>query len=175
MTEKTELSFDWGRLGNVSLGRENLGQDMPVIVYRLLQYTLHDVLDARYGQEGSDELFRQAGFLAGQAFAENSLDLKTDFPGFIADLQKQLKAYKIGILKLEKADLETLELRLTVSEDLDCSGLPVTGDTVCVYDEGFIAGILYAYTGKQFQVAEIDCWATGDRTCRFDAKVSSVI
>jgi len=58
---------------------------------------------------------------------------------------------------------------LTVAEDLDCSGLPITNENVCVYDEGFIAGILEAYTGKPYHVREIDCWASGDRVCRFNA------
>ena len=63
--------------------------------------------------------------------------------------------------------MERLAFIVTVSEDLDCSGLPITGETVCDYDEGFIEGIFETYTGKKFQVKEIDCWSTGDRTCRF--------
>ena len=59
---------------------------------------------------------------------------------------------------------------LTVSEDLDCSGLPIFGESVCNYDEGFIAGILEQYTDKKFLAKEVDCWATGDRTCRFEVK-----
>jgi predicted hydrocarbon binding protein len=51
---------------------------------------------------------------------------------------------------------------------LDCSGLPISGDTVCFYDEGFISGILSLYTGRKMKAAEIDCWATGARTCRFE-------
>lgn len=62
------------------------------------------------------------------------------------------------------------ELVLTVSEDLDCSGLPVFGETVCDYDEGFIAGIFEEYAGKKITAKEVDCWATGDRTCRFEVK-----
>jgi hypothetical protein len=56
---------------------------------------------------------------------------------------------------------------LTVSEDLDCSGLPYSGVAFCDYDEGFIGGIIHFYTKKSFKVKEIDCWGTGDRTCRF--------
>jgi predicted hydrocarbon binding protein len=41
---------------------------------------------------------------------------------------------------------------------------------VCVYDEGFIAGLLECLTGSRFKVKEVDCWCTGDRTCRFDAR-----
>ena len=62
---------------------------------------------------------------------------------------------------------ESGEIVLTVGEDLDCSGLPVTGEEVCTYDEGFLAGILEAYTGSEYHVREIDCWANGNRTCRF--------
>jgi hypothetical protein len=43
----------------------------------------------------------------------------------------------------------------------------MTDEVVCTYDEGFIAGILECYTGKPFNVKEIDCWASGGRTCRF--------
>ena len=60
---------------------------------------------------------------------------------------------------------------LTVEEDLDCSGLPLTDEVVCQYDEGFIAGIMETYTGQPFHVKEIDCWASGDRVCRFDVKM----
>jgi predicted hydrocarbon binding protein len=63
---------------------------------------------------------------------------------------------------------------LTVGQDLDCSGLPVTNETVCNYDEGFIAGILEAYTGKKYEVREVDCWANGDRVCRFNGIFQAV-
>ena len=172
MTKKFE-KFNWSSLGDVALGRSNLGQSMPVIVYRLLQYTVMDELKSRYDEDTANDIIRSAGFRAGIAFAQNVLEPTTDFSAFIANLQSKLKELSIGILRIEKADLDTLNLVLTVSEDLDCSGLPVTDDTVCVYDEGFIGGILYNFTGgKMFNVTEVDCWATGDRTCRFVAKVA---
>lgn len=108
--------------------------------------------------------------LAGTEFCRNLLDTSLDFNGFIAVLQEKLRELGIGILRIEKADLATLEIVLTVCEDLECSGLPVTGETVCKYDEGFLSGILQCYTGKEFTVKEVDCWATGERTCRFEAR-----
>lgn len=164
--------FSWESLGDVEEGRRNLGQDMPVLVYRLFQYTLKDILSREYGEEASAELYRAAGHLAGTTLANKVLDLSGDFDFFISNLQNQLQNLKVGILRVEKADLQNLSFTLTVSEDLDCSGLPITDETVCDYDEGFIAGILEAYTGKPFTVREIDCWATGDRTCRFSAKAA---
>lgn len=85
-------------------------------------------------------------------------------------LQNTLREMKIGILRIEAMDMMNSELTVTISEDLDCSGLPITGETVCNYDEGFIAGILKQYTKEDYHVREIDCWAKGDRVCRFQAK-----
>lgn len=166
-------NFTWESLGDIDEGRGTLGQEMPVIVYRLFQYTLKDVLNREFDKEYAADIYREAGHLAGTHFAQNALDLSGDFDYFITNLQRALKELKIGILRIEKADLEKFNFTLTVSEDLDCSGLPVTDETVCDYDEGFIAGILEAFTGEPFEVKEIDCWANGDRTCRFTADVSN--
>jgi predicted hydrocarbon binding protein len=162
-------AFDWKRLGDLEEGRQTLGTDMPVAVYRLLQYTIKDELADRYGREDSEDILRAAGYRAGQALAANLLDMSLDIGGIVAQLQKTLRELKIGILKIEKVDLDDLTFTLTVDEDLDCSGLPVYGDTVCFYDEGFIAGILTRYLGKPMKAVEVDCWATGARTCRFIA------
>ena len=74
---------------------------------------------------------------------------------------------KIGVLRIESIDEKSGRIYLTVSEDADCSGLPVLGETVCNYDEGFLAGVLSAYFGRPYIAVEVDCWATGDRVCRF--------
>lgn len=167
--ENKPSKFTWEGLGDISVGRENLGPDMPVLVYRLFQYTLKDILSREYNEATAGRLYWAAGHLAGTELAKNVLDLSGDFDFFIANLTNKLKELKIGVLRIEKADLDSLSFTLTVSEDLDCSGLPITGETVCDYDEGFIAGILETYSGHQFTVKEIDCWATGERTCRFSA------
>ena len=111
--------FDWNRLGNVELGRENLGVEMPIVVYRLMQYTIMDSLTRRYGLETAEEIIRDAGFYAGKAFAQNLLEKSDDFSTFVANLQEELKNLKIGILRIEKADMENMSFVLTVSEDLD--------------------------------------------------------
>ncbi len=170
---KPEYRFQWKDLGAIDLGRPNLGPLTTVAVYRLMQYTLRDVITKGYGGSVANELLIEAGALAGSEFCKNMLDTGLPFAEFIAQLQSKLKDLNIGVLRIEKADTEKLEFTLTVSEDLDCSGLPVTGDAVCDYDEGFIAGILGVYTGREFNVKEVDCWATGDRTCRFNAKLKT--
>jgi predicted hydrocarbon binding protein len=169
--EEGHHSFSWDNIGNIKEGRGDLGEDMPVLVYRLMQYTMLDVLSKTYGNELANEHFRDAGFLAGTEFAKHALDLNVEFNTFVANLQKALQELKIGILRMEAFDSDTGNIVLTVGQDLDCSGLPVTNETVCNYDEGFIAGILEAYTGKSYKVREIDCWANGDRVCRFSGVV----
>ena len=164
--------FKWDKLGNIKEGRGDLGDEMPVVVYRLMQYTMLDVLTKNFGLEHANECFRQAGFLAGTEFAKNALDLELDFNNFISNLQEVLKSLKIGILRMEDFNSDNGRIILTVGQDLDCSGLPVTDENVCIYDEGFIAGILEAYTGKKYEVHEVDCWASGDRVCRFCGTVS---
>jgi predicted hydrocarbon binding protein len=165
-----KYAFVWSDLGDIALGRPNLGPDVPVVVYRLAQYTMREAIRRRYGEEMASLLLREAGWISGREFCHNVLDASLDFNAFVAHLQETLKAEKIGILRLEKVDMDNMSFVLTVSEDLDCSGLPIYGATVCDYDEGFIAGILHAYTGQYFSAVEVDCWATGDRTCRFEVK-----
>ncbi|MDR2940425.1 MAG: 4-vinyl reductase [Clostridiales bacterium] len=157
-------------LGDIDSGRPNLGGNMPVFVYRLFELSVADILEKNFGKDKTDEIIRSAGFQSGIEYAKNYLDLTLSFNDFVELIQKQLVEHKIGILRVEYVNLEKGEIILTVYEDLDCSGLPVYDETVCVYDEGFLSGILQTYTGKPFKVREIDCWATGDRACRFVAK-----
>lgn len=162
-----QYDFSWNQLGNVELGRPNLGSQSYVIVHRLFQYTLKAVLQKEYGEEQTRKLLYQAGVVAGKEFCKNLLDTSLPFNKFIAQLHHKLIELAIGILRVEKSDSENLSLIITISEDLDCSGLPVSNTTLCNFDEGMIEGIFSEYTGHSFTVIETDCWSTGDRTCRF--------
>ena len=139
-----------------------------------MQFTLRDVLIRDFGVEAACRVFFDAGKSAGRHFYENLIPKGLAFPEFVGALQDVLNQYRVGILRVEKAELERLALTLTVAEDLDCSGLPVSDEEICTYDEGFIAGILLAYTGREFWVKEVDCWCSGDRVCRFEAKAIDI-
>jgi predicted hydrocarbon binding protein len=169
--EERETSlFDWSMIGNIADGRPNLGSTMDVAVYRLMQFTLRDVLIQKFDAATAERIYYEAGELAGQQLFKNLIHLKTDFGAFVKELQDLLTTLKIGILRVEKSDMQKMEFTLTVAEDLDCSGLPVCGETVCTYDEGFISGLLSAFSGSHFDVKEVDCWCSGDRVCRFEVK-----
>jgi uncharacterized protein len=166
-----KYQFSWELLGDVSEGRPNLGQNVRLEVYRLMQFAFRDIIEQHLGTDKTDQIFYEAGKLAGVEFYSNLFAETKDFNIFIKSLQDILCEMGIGILRIEEADLAKGLLVLTVSEDLDCSGLPELDYEICVYDEGFIAGILESFTGSPFKVKEVDCWCTGDRTCRFTAEL----
>lgn len=167
-----KYAFNWDVIGgNMGEARPGLGGETRVEVYRLLQFTLRDVLEQRYGTQAVDEIFLEAGILAGKEFFNHYCKDSSDVPTLAKIVQDQFRELGIGIVRFEVADAENMVFQLTVDEDLDCSGLPDTSDQICVYDEGFIKGILDSFTGKNFSVREIDCWCSGARTCRFKAVI----
>lgn len=170
MEDQKPLSFE-KYLQYDEKSRSNLGEMLPVLVYRMLEYSLKDELVSRLGKDAQIDIFRKAGQRSEEYFARNMLHLDQPLNQFISELQAKLQELKIGVLRIESVDEETGRIILTVSEDADCSGLPVLGETVCNYDEGFLSGILSVYTGKPYSAIEIDCWATGDRVCRFRAEI----
>jgi predicted hydrocarbon binding protein len=165
--ERDEAQFEWNMLGDIAKGRPNLGSMMHVAVYRLMQFTLRDILIRDLGVEETDRILFEAGKKAGEGYCNHVLTDKSDLTSFFADIQRTMKELGIGIFRVESADYKKGSFVVTVAEDLDCSGIPVCSEEVCIYDEGFIAGLLLAYTGKDFKVKEVDCWGTGDRVCRF--------
>ncbi len=167
-----KYAFSWDLLGNLDVGRPNMGPYTRVEVYRLMQFTFRDVLERRFGTEAADEIFFEAGKLAGASFYEQYLADAGSLNELVKKLQSSFEELKIGVLRIESVKEDPLEITLAVGEDLDCSGLPELDYEICTYDEGFIAGILGMAYKKEFSVKEIDCWCTGDRTCRFLAKAS---
>lgn len=170
-SEPRRYVFSWDLLGDIKKGRPNLGMNTRLEVYRLMQFSFRDILEKHYGTEKTDDLFREAGFLAGSQFYKNVIGAPKDLNEFVKKLQEACRELAIGIVRVEETDLENGRLVLTVSEDLDCSGLPEADHAVCTYDEGFLAALLESFTGKAFDVREVDCWCTGDRTCRFQAVI----
>jgi len=169
-----QYEFSWDFIGDIEEGRPHLGNGTRIEVYRLFQYTLRDILEKRYGTKEADQILYEAGLKAGVEFCQRIVgEAKSDLQTFVEQVKEKLIEFKIGILRVEQADMNRLAFVLTVSEDLDCSGLPDMGHAVCTYDEGFIAGIFSYYSGKTFDVKETDCWCTGDRTCRFAVQAAS--
>ena len=127
-------------------GHGSLNEKTPTLAYRLLQRTMMDVLVKELGKERVDAFSRAVGFLVGGEFARRSLDLKADFRTFAVSLQKVLMDLKVGTLRIESFNPDTGNLVITAEEKFDCNGLL---ESIYIYEEGFVAGILEAYTGKR--------------------------
>lgn len=168
--ERDDLLFNWYMIGDIEEGRPSMGSLMPVAVYRLMQFAMRDVLIREFGVATTDKIFYTAGCKAGHEFYRTQIGDCDTFNELTTKLTKLLKDLKIGLLNVESANHQRGEYVLTVSEDIDCSGLPLSHESICVYDEGFLAAIFQDFTGHEYEVKEIDCWCTGDRICRFEAK-----
>lgn len=169
MEAQRKYAFNWDLLGDIAAARPNLGPNARLEIYRLMQFCLRDVMEQSLGTDKTNQMFYEAGKLAGIHFYRNMIKPVDNLNDFVQQLQESLKKMGIGILRVEKADVVKGEFILTVSEDLDCSGMPELDYEICTYDEGFIAAIMESFTGKKFTVKEVDCWCTGERTCRFSA------
>lgn len=170
--ERERFMFDWSHLGDIAKGRPNMGAMTNVAVYRLMQYTLRDAAIKNTDVQTANRIFFDAGHSAASALYKNLIGTPKGLEDLTVKLQKIFTDLKIGVLRFEKTDLKNMRFTLTVDEDLDCSGLPIMDEAICTYDEGFIAGIFESFAGKKFNVKEVDCWCTGERTCRFEANMA---
>jgi len=150
MENKKHDDFSLNDLGDIKKWHGYLGERMPILVYRLMQCTMMSVISRAHGIEQTSEYFRQAGVLAGREFAKNILDLTVEFNRFIIDLQAILQDLKIGILCVEAFAPATNDIIFTIEQDSEYNKLPIImNESVSIYDEGFIAGILEAYHQNQ--------------------------
>ena len=70
--------------------RGNLGEELPVLVYRMLEYSLKDELCERFGKEVQVDVFRKAGRKAGEYFARKMLNLDQPLDQFVGELQTKM-------------------------------------------------------------------------------------
>jgi hypothetical protein len=52
--EREESQLEWSMFGDIEEGRPNLGPMVHVAVYRLMQFTLRDILIRDFGVEKTD-------------------------------------------------------------------------------------------------------------------------
>src|SRR5512140_2395679 len=99
--ERDQSQFEWSMLGDLKEGRPNLGPMTHIAVYRLMQFTLRDILIRDFGVEKADRVFFEAGKKAGQEYYKNVLTDKEDLNHFFADIQRTMKELAIGIFRVE--------------------------------------------------------------------------
>ena len=58
MTDR-QYKFSWDLLGDIALGRPNLGASTSLEVYRLMQFTFRDVMEQHLGTEKTNQIFNK--------------------------------------------------------------------------------------------------------------------
>lgn len=166
-----DKKIEWIELRDISTARQNLGAAIPLYIYRLAMFSIKNELAIHFEELEVIKFLQKAGYRAGVEYTKHMLNTHLPFDKFLSELQVKLEESKIGILRIESLNNQTGDIVLTISEDADCSGMPITGETICNYDEGFLSGILSTYSQKDYIVKEVDCWANGARVCRFQGMV----
>ena len=121
MEDRSPISFEEYLQFNEN-GRGNLGDMLPVTIYRMLEYSIKEELVNNFGKEKQIEIFRKAGRKSGEYFAKNMMNLDQPLDSFLSELQRKLEEFKIGVLRIESIEEKSGKIILTVSEDADCSG-----------------------------------------------------
>lgn len=170
MIENTKkYAFDWALIGDIEMGRPTLGQMVSVEAVRLMLLSLKGVLEAYKDTQFAEDIFRQSGRQSGLAFYHRHFDESLEPEQFISKLQRILQSMGIGLINIEYAVDNGAQIVITLDEDLECSGLPITNSEMCHYTSGVISGLLEGYYQQPYRIEELDCWCSGDRTCRFKA------
>ena len=95
MEDRSPISFEEYLQFNEN-GRGNLGDMLPVTVYRMLEYSIKEELVNNFGKEKQIEIFRKAGRKSGEYFAKNMMNLYQPLDSFLSELQRKLEEFKIG-------------------------------------------------------------------------------
>ncbi len=138
--------------------RNELGTNINLVYMRLFRLALRDT----YGSKLSSSLLYEAGrHTAINNFKFNSIN----------DVVNSLNDLSIGVMKITYNDGE----RIIFEEDecAVCSGMPVTNESLCSFEAGFLAGALSCIMNKDVVVEETKCWGLGDQICQFEASILS--
>ena len=116
-------------------------------MYRLLQFATRVVLERSLGPEEAARILYR-GRLRDRAGTGAGRYRPCSGSRFVcAAASGSALELGVGAIRFEKTDLDAGEIVLTVSEDLDCSGVEEYGEAICTYDEGLIAALLGEFTG----------------------------
>lgn len=172
MNREKKYSSSRNLIEDISIGYKSLESKSSVEAYRLMQISLIDVVKRYVANEKTDVVFFESGKLAGKNLYDKFFYPTKDLRQFITQLQATVKDLKIGILDMEKIDLEEKEFTFTISEGLECSNTSELDFDVCTFNEGFIASIFECFAKVPFNVKEIDCLSRRSRNYRFSIKAT---
>lgn len=97
--QKKLTDYCFVETSEVPKGRENLGDWMPVDIYRLFQYTLRVRWNRRRAMEGMVRIFRNSGKKSGKRLTDAFLNPGQE-SGLFSATAKNNAEKKIGVLRV---------------------------------------------------------------------------
>jgi predicted hydrocarbon binding protein len=150
---------------------------LRIQAYCLLRFRLADALEQRHGTEGADALFRGWGALAGQVFYKKYLGGAASLGKLFTAVGASFEKLGLGVFRVEAAEgvdggagAWRRKLLVTAEEGADCPGPPEMRRGICVYDQGFIRGMVECFCGGEFSVEEAGWASAGIRGWRLEAE-----
>jgi uncharacterized protein len=131
----------------------------PFEFFRLIFHTLRISLLTQ-GVD-IDPILHEAGLKVGEALYEKVKD--PDMANFLGNIADFWETHSLG-----SVDVKNLNpLTISVQDCFECSGLPYLGRPACAFDSGILESLFSLYNEEEVKVKETECYALGDKACRF--------
>lgn len=126
--------------------------------------------EKRFGSGGKTFLFYMG--LEGGRSAAAEIREKTKLTGkeLVEAILKMLQALGHGIFKVEKCDLEKLEIIITAKELYECLPSNKDIDEGSQFFRGYLSGVLTEAFKQDLVAIEVKCISRGDQYCEFHAQ-----
>lgn len=158
--------FKISAIGDTSK-RVSLGGAVGVEMFRILRTSMVDLISINLGKDASEKAIYLSGKAVGGEIGNVYLKGITELEDLVTKVTNILRDLKVGLFKVVSADPENGRFVVDVDECVSCSGTPVTGEAICYFEGGIIAGIFKYFLKKEAKAVETKCWAKGDNTCEF--------
>jgi predicted hydrocarbon binding protein/tRNA A-37 threonylcarbamoyl transferase component Bud32 len=133
--------------------RPSLGADAGAGLYRLLRLAAFDTMSGAEAIAGA----RAAGEKIGRSLGLGTLD----------ELLALCQSLKLGIVEASVAERSTVDV--VVRECVACAGAHESGEAMCHFESGLVAGAVAAIFKRPVRVRETTCQGgCGDDACRFE-------
>lgn len=146
--------------------RTVLGASVPIKLFQSLRIIGLGVAMEDMVGPGARALVYQAGQrLAeqiGTALAQKAAGDLQVYLGLVGDV---CVALSIGMLVIEKLDLENNVGTVRLDECVSCAGLTGAKAPICHFETGMVAGFFRAFNGVNVKAIETRCHALGHDTC----------
>ncbi len=165
-------------LGDIIAGKEDvdnrttLGGTVPIRLFQALRLVgMGTSINDMVGEGANAMVYRSGqdlGLALGAALlpgADGNLDNYVDL---VAGACKHLT---IGIVHVEKVDLDNGKITIRVDECVSCAGIGGMQKPICNFEAGLVGGIVRAFVKVPVKAVETRCNAVGDSTCGIDLTI----